>query len=42
MTMEDVPDMNLWHTNQNVSEMVRGVNRMIDDRSSGKQVLYDV
>ena len=42
MTMMDVPQMNLWHTNQDVNEMVGGVNRMIDDRADGKQVLFDI
>lgn len=42
MTMMDVPQMNLWHTNQDINEMVGGVNRMIDDRADGKQVLFDI
>ena len=42
MTMHDVPVLNLWHTNLNVSEMVSGVNRMIDDRNNGNQVLYEI
>ena len=42
MTMFDAPEMHLWHTNMDVYEMVSGVNRMIDDRNTGRQVLYDI
>lgn len=42
MTMFDVPQMHLWHTNMDVYEMVSGVNRMIDDYNDGRQVLYDI
>lgn len=42
MTMRDVPQLNIWHTNQSPAEMVAGVNRLIDDRSRGLQVLYSM
>lgn len=42
MTMYDMPSLHLWHTNMDVLQMTDGVNRMIDDRNMGKQVLYDI
>lgn len=42
MTMFDVPEMHLWHTNLDVYEMVNGINRMIDDRNNGNKVFYDI
>lgn len=41
MRMLDAPSLHLWHTNMDVSLMVNGVNRMIDDIGNGERVFYD-
>lgn len=42
MTMRDAPDLHLWHTNMDVGVMVDGVNHMIGEINTGKQVFYDI
>lgn len=42
MTMKDVPNLHLWHTNRDAQSMIDSVNRLIDDINSGVQVFYDI
>ena len=42
MTMKEVINLNLWHTNFNVEEEVSGINRLIDDINKGYKVFYDI
>ena len=41
-TMRYAPRLHLWHSHMDPQQMVDGVNRLIDDVSDGKQVLYDI
>ena len=40
--MRYAPALHLWHTHMDAQQMVDGVNRLIDDISDGKQVIYDI
>ena len=42
MKMKDVYTLNLWHTNLNPHEEVKGLNRLIDDINKGYKVFYDI
>ena len=41
-TMRYAPRLHLWHSHMDPQQMADGVNRLIDDVSDGKQVLYDI
>ena len=42
MKMKEAPSLNLWHTNLNIDEEVRGINRLITDINKGYKVFYDI
>lgn len=42
MTLADVAELMLWHTNMNPKEMVDGINVLVDEVNAGQDVFYDI
>lgn len=42
MTLEDVAELMLWHTNMNPKEMLDGINVLVDEVNADEEVFYDI